>query len=213
MRPPASRWRHLRSAHPGAEVWPGRHAVGLWPHQCVGPAATCGGRRDVAAAVTAPLSGRADRELPGGYPTSDPLSDSTPPFPPPPGLFAVQLPRAAFPHPHPQSPVPSPSSGHLAADVLSAPARLAEVCFSSLLLAPPGRAPSASVASAMAQLSRGALAVLGLQQGSPHEVAAENRLFLCELQESSGDLRRGPQSGVRGAGRWGAWKSDFCQDS
>lgn len=98
MRPPASRWRHPRSAHPGGEVWPCRHAVGPWPHQCAGPAAACGGRGDVAAAVTASLSGRADRELPGegSWPPHRPaflagLPGTLPPTP-------FQTPPPPFPH-------------------------------------------------------------------------------------------------------------------
>lgn len=37
---------------------------------------------------------------------------------------------------------------------------------------------------------------LGLQQGASHEATAKNRLFLCKLQESPGDLWRGSQTGV-----------------
>lgn len=106
-------------------------------------------------------------------------------------------PRSSFRRCLPRSPGPSPSSGPLAADVLSAPATPRRVPLLPLFLAPPGRAPAASVAAATARLSRGGPAVLGLQQGSAHEVAAENGLFLCELQESPGDLRRGSQTGVR----------------
>ena len=58
----------------------------------------------------------------------------------------------------------------------------------------------------MAHISRWALAVfLGLQQGAPREAAEKNGLFLCKLQEGSGDLWRGSQTGVweagKGAGR------------
>lgn len=116
--------------------------------------------------------------------------DSIPPFPQPLCLFVVQPPRAAFP----------PTPGTLPADVpftLGAPR-----CFIPFFLPPlpPGRIP-ASVAPAVAHISCWALAVfLGLQQGAPHEAAAKNGLFLCELQESSGDLWRESQTGVGEAG-------------
>ncbi|KAI2566703.1 Ts translation elongation factor, mitochondrial [Homo sapiens] len=59
-----------------------------------------------------------------------------------------------------------------------------------------GWVSSASVAPAKAHILCWAPSVcLGLQQGAPHEAAAENRLLLCKLQESSGDLWRGPQTG------------------
>lgn len=65
-----------------------------------------------------------------------------------------------------------------------------------LFLTLPGGAPSASVVAAGAYVSRRAMPVLRLQQGAPHEAAAEDGLLLCKLQESSGDLRWGSQTGV-----------------
>uniref|UniRef100_A0A1D5QCQ0 Ts translation elongation factor, mitochondrial n=1 Tax=Macaca mulatta TaxID=9544 RepID=A0A1D5QCQ0_MACMU len=64
-----------------------------------------------------------------------------------------------------------------------------------ILAALQGWVSSASVAPATAHTSCWAPSVcLGLQQGAPHETAAEYRLLLCKLQESSGDLWRGPQT-------------------
>ncbi|KAI2566696.1 hypothetical protein G5576_007942, partial [Homo sapiens] len=64
-----------------------------------------------------------------------------------------------------------------------------------ILAALQGWVSSASVAPAKAHILCWAPSVcLGLQQGAPHEAAAENRLLLCKLQESSGDLWRGPQT-------------------
>lgn len=191
----ASRWRYLRPAHSGAEVWPRRPAVGRWPHWCAGPAAVCGGRGNGAVTVPGLLPLRADGELPGEgswslhrrafltglqcAPTSNPLSDSVPSPPPPHCLFAVQLPGAAFP------PGLGPQS------LLRSPPRARAFCpgaprcvllLISFFSPAPGRAPSAAVAPAMAHISRWALAVfLGLQQGAPHEATAENGLFLCKL--------------------------------
>lgn len=64
-----------------------------------------------------------------------------------------------------------------------------------ILAALQGRAPSAAVAPAVAYISLWVLAVLGFQQGAPHEAAAENGLLLCKLQESPGGLWRGSQTG------------------
>lgn len=217
-----------RSAHPGGEVWPCRHAVGPWPHQCAGPAATCGGRRDVAAAVTAPLSGRADRELSGeeswspGYPTSDPLSDCTPPFPPPPGLFAVQLPPLPSPLPGPQSLPRTPRCGRAFGPRNTSPSSAAHPFFVLLQAGPlPLQSPQPwhtfhaghwlSSAS-----SKDLLMKLRRKTGYSF-VNCKKALETCggDLRQVCGGRagdREGPGAEVRLSerSRWGAWKSEFC---
>lgn len=125
------------------------------------------------------------------------------PFPAPQSLFMVQRPGAAFPPP------PGSVSTKVASrPTCSHPTSSLLLPASHAFLLPPGGAPSASVAPAVAYISRWALAVLlGFQQGAPHEAAAENGLLLCKLQEGSGDLWRGSQTGVgeevEGSRRWG----------
>lgn len=152
MHPPASRWRHPRSAHPGGEVWPCRYAVGRWPPHCAAPAAACGGRRDVAGAVTASLSGRGEMPGEGSWPRHRPAflaglpgtlpatPFQTPPQPFPHLLacpFAVQLPRAAFP----RSRAPFPLRVTSLRTSLRSPEHLPELCFSPAFLAASRQGP------------------------------------------------------------------------
>lgn len=155
-----------------------------------------------------------------GYPTSDPLSDCTPPFPPPPGLRG---PASAAAFPAPRAPVP-PQVPSLRT-CFRPPQHLAEFRFSpfSLLLQAgplPLRSPQPRHAfHAGDRLSSASSKDLLMKLRRKTGYSFVN----CKkaLETCGGDLRRvcgrgqgtgrgGAEVRLSGRSRWGAWRSDFC---
>lgn len=113
MRPPASRWRPPRLAHSDGEVWPCRHAVGLWRWSVRRTCSCAVGEmsllRSLHLCLVARTGGCSVRGLGpctdllslqvSRLPTSDPISESFPPFP---HLLASSRCSFALPSPTPR---------------------------------------------------------------------------------------------------------------
>lgn len=142
-------------------------------------------QRDVAATVAALLPGRVHQPLgEGSRRRGRALLPAPAPAP------AQALARAQCPGPGP-SPGPGPRTMPSAPRGRAPSPPVLIRTFIPFSLLSPGEGSPAPPVSAVAHVSRGPLAVLFcLQQGAPHEAAAEYRLLLCQLQEGSGDLWR-----------------------